>query len=147
VHLGLCSDCFAFQLFFPLGLAANIFSTQGVLPFTPNLARFTYVLLVLSVLVGMTLVVSLNWTLWFRPILDCMNIFGKRTSYYDKSPVGEQIHNSTTSPRWLEEGIVSQEIASLPTGTFWKRYSRCMHFTKSFEMETPSQKTYKDPSL
>jgi hypothetical protein len=54
------------QLFLPLSLAANIFSTQGVLPFTPNFARFTYVLFVLSVLVVVALIVSLNWASWFQ---------------------------------------------------------------------------------
>ena len=56
------------QVFYPLALAASLFSTEGVLPFTPTLASFTSVLVILTVLLGATLVVCSNWTLLFQPM-------------------------------------------------------------------------------
>jgi hypothetical protein len=42
---------------------------QGVLPFTPNLAHFAYVLLLLIILVAATLVVLFNWDACLQPIV------------------------------------------------------------------------------
>jgi hypothetical protein len=66
-----------FQLFIPPAIAANIFSTTGVLPFTPNFARFTYVLLILSVLIMVTLVILFKWELWFQSVVDHLLTAGK----------------------------------------------------------------------
>jgi hypothetical protein len=55
-----------------LVLAASLFSTQGVLPFTPNLAYFTYVLVILAVLVVATLLALFNWDSWLRPFFEQM---------------------------------------------------------------------------
>jgi hypothetical protein len=87
-------------VFFPLGLAATIFSTQGVLPFAPNLVRFTYVLFILSVLVVVTLVVLFNWGSWFQPIVERVMAelnFRKGIIYYNERLVGEEIRDA--SPR------------------------------------------------
>ena len=57
-------------MFFPLALAANLFSTTGVLPFKPNLARFTFVLLSLVVTFGSTAVVlSLRRHVKLQPMI------------------------------------------------------------------------------
>jgi hypothetical protein len=93
-------------VFFPLGLAATIFSTQGVLPFTPNLARFTGVLLILSVLVMATLVFLFNWASWIQPILKYLKGLRKTSIYYSDSlvtPAG-RIRDPSTPLRVLEEG-------------------------------------------
>jgi hypothetical protein len=82
------------QLFFPLGLAANIFSTQGVLPFTPNFARFTYLLFVLSVVVMMTLIISFNWTSWLQSIVQRF----RPTFFRSSTPSGEDLETGLLSP-------------------------------------------------
>jgi hypothetical protein len=56
-----------------LALAAAIFSTQGVLPFTPNPARFTYVLFILGVLVVASIVALYKWHSWFQLIIECIS--------------------------------------------------------------------------
>lgn len=58
------------QFFLPFLLASALFSTQGVLPFTPNIGKFIVSLIILAVLVIVTFVVLLNWESWFRPFLE-----------------------------------------------------------------------------
>ncbi|KAH7333039.1 hypothetical protein BKA65DRAFT_564042 [Rhexocercosporidium sp. MPI-PUGE-AT-0058] len=57
-------------IFFPLALAANLFSTTGVLPFTPNLATFIFVFLSLGILILATLVVLSNWRSWLHQMIE-----------------------------------------------------------------------------
>jgi uncharacterized membrane protein len=61
-----------------LVLATSIFSTQGVLPFTPNFLIFICVLVVLIILVIATLVGLFNWDMWFQPALDYITTELKR---------------------------------------------------------------------
>jgi hypothetical protein len=110
------------QLFFPLGLATAIFSTQGVLPFTPNLARFTYVLFILSVLIVVSLVVLFNWESWLQSVVDHLLTAGKlfRTAIIaeksekicDVSTLARKFRqtffrSSTSSQQDLETGLPS----------------------------------------
>jgi hypothetical protein len=57
------------QVFYPLVLATSLFSTQGVLPFTPSFVHFTYALFILTVLVVATLVALFNWDSLFQLIV------------------------------------------------------------------------------
>jgi hypothetical protein len=52
-----------------VAVASSLFSMQGVLPFTPNLVHFAYVLLLLIILVAATLVVLFNWDACLQPIV------------------------------------------------------------------------------
>ncbi|PMD47172.1 hypothetical protein L207DRAFT_627873 [Hyaloscypha variabilis F] len=57
-------------VFFPFLLASALFSTQGVLPFTPNVEKFIVSLIILAALVIVTFIVLLKWELWFQPFLE-----------------------------------------------------------------------------
>lgn len=97
------------QVTLPLGLAAAMFSTEGVLPFTPNLARFTGVIFILSILVVVTVVFLFNWASWFQPIIEYLKNFKnfrKAAIYCNEGPEEERNRDPTTSPRALEEGII-----------------------------------------
>jgi hypothetical protein len=48
-----------------------MFSTQGVLPFTPNLSRFVVVMFILGILVVVSIVALFKWHSWFRLITEC----------------------------------------------------------------------------
>lgn len=104
------------QIFYPLVLAASLFSTQGVLPFTPNLAYFTYVVVILTVLVVATLVVLFNWDLWFQPIVDYV-IALLISKINDERPGGEEIRDASTTPKALKQSFLPRKLrnASLPT--------------------------------
>jgi hypothetical protein len=89
-----------------------MFSTQGVLPFTPNLARFTGVIFILSILVVATVVFLFNWVSWFPLIIEYLKNFKnfrKATIYYNEGPVEEGNRDPTTTPRALEEGIIPND--------------------------------------
>ena len=103
------------QVFYPLVIAASLFSTQGVLPFTPNLVYFTYVLVILVILVAATLIVLFNWDSWFRPIVQQMTALNlqkviiklqgqkvKSDEDYDERLGGEGILDASTSSRTLK---------------------------------------------
>jgi hypothetical protein len=129
---GLINHFSKIQVFYPLVLATSLFSTQGVLPFTPNLAHFTYALFILAVLVVATLVALFNWDSWFQPIVDSaaavLNFLKaiiqqqgqkvKSDEDYDERPDVEEIRalerrpfpmryrNARACKQWdLEEGI------------------------------------------
>ena len=78
-------------------MATAIFSTQGVLPFTPSLERFTYVLIILVALVVVTLVVSFNWDSWFQPLVEYVTALRNATMYCHERPDREEIHDESTS--------------------------------------------------
>lgn len=65
------SDSLVNQAYLPLGLAAAMFSTQGVLPFTPNWRRFLYVLIILGILVGASIIALFKGNCWFQEIAKC----------------------------------------------------------------------------
>ncbi|KAH7403912.1 hypothetical protein BKA64DRAFT_463174 [Cadophora sp. MPI-SDFR-AT-0126] len=73
-------------IFFPLALAANLFSTTGVLPFAPNLTTFIFVFLILAILILTTLVVLSNWRSWLHQVVECNQ---RAISFYKTRFVGE----------------------------------------------------------
>jgi hypothetical protein len=84
-----------------LVLAASLFSTTGVLPFTPNLVYFIYVLLVLAILVVATLVALFNWQAWLQLVVDCIW----------KRPGGEETYlGREYSTNGLEKKILTEDI-------------------------------------
>ncbi|PVH77593.1 hypothetical protein DL98DRAFT_266351 [Cadophora sp. DSE1049] len=92
-------------IFFPLALAANLFSTTGVLPFTPNLATFIFVFLTLGILVVATLVVLSNWRSWLQQMVECNQ---KAITYYKERFDGEDA--SIVPPKFLKRAIFSRRI-------------------------------------
>lgn len=94
-------------MFFPLALAASLFSTTGVLPFTPNFARFTYVLVVLAVLAVAIPIILFNWASlvdrsvvtgrYFRNVFKLQVGRGENIDVYDKQRGKESIGKTKTS--------------------------------------------------
>jgi hypothetical protein len=104
-----------FQIFYPLALAATLFSMQGVLPFTPNLARFFSVMLILAALVAATLIVCFNWALWFQRIVNCLTIdmtfdTRKPTMDHDEGPNQEETRGKATLPRDLKRTFIPRGL-------------------------------------
>jgi hypothetical protein len=103
-------------VFYPLALAASLFSTQGVLPFKPNLAYFIYVLVILAALLVVTLIVCSNWTLWFQSIVNYLTVeltLPKTIVENDEHLGGEETRDSNTSPRALkrtQQNLLSRRL-------------------------------------
>lgn len=98
-----------FQVFYPLALAASLFSTQGVLPFKPNLPYFICVLVILAALIVATLIVCSNWTLWCQQIVSYLTVgftCRKTTVEDDDRQDGEEIRHTTASPRAAKRSIL-----------------------------------------
>ncbi|KAH6720868.1 hypothetical protein BKA61DRAFT_668764 [Leptodontidium sp. MPI-SDFR-AT-0119] len=87
-------------IFFPLALAANLFSTTGVLPFTPNLASFTIVFLSLVLAI---LVVLSNWRSWLHQMVKYNK---KAIAYYNERFDGEDA--SIIPPKVLKRAMLSR---------------------------------------
>jgi hypothetical protein len=47
-----------------------MFSTQGVLPFTPNFSRFVVVLFILGILILVNIIALFKWRSWFQLIAE-----------------------------------------------------------------------------
>jgi hypothetical protein len=61
------------QLYLPLALASNVFSTTpGVLPFTPNFGRFVLCFFLLGFLVVASILALFNWRSWIQRIVNCL---------------------------------------------------------------------------
>lgn len=97
------------QIFYPLTLNANLFSATGVLPLTPNLVHFTYVLVVLALLVGVTLAVLYKWqscVTSFSTMADCVRKtitdYRERKAKEDESR--PQASSSPSTRKWTFPG-------------------------------------------
>ena len=100
-----------------MALAANLFSTTGVLPFRPNLAKFIYVFLILGILIVATLVVLYNWRSWLHQMVECAK---KAITYYNECLGGEGIRRDARiiSPKALKRKMFSRRPrkVGLPKG-------------------------------
>lgn len=68
------------QLFIPIAVASSLFSIQGILPFAPSLAHFTYVSGILAICIVAALLAILNWSLWINQLVQYV---GKAIIYYN----------------------------------------------------------------
>ncbi|KAH9211668.1 hypothetical protein DL95DRAFT_510900 [Leptodontidium sp. 2 PMI_412] len=106
VHLGLenidarNSQQKTLTISFSLALAANLFSTTGVLPLTPNLATFTFVFLSLVLAI---LVVLSNWRSWSHQMVEYNQ---KAIAYYNEHFNGKDA--SIVPPKVLKRATHSR---------------------------------------
>lgn len=84
-----------------------------MLPFTPNLAYFIYVLVILGALLGATLIVCFNWASWSQPFVKYLRAelrFPKMTTGIDDGPVQEDIHRAIASQITLKRSLLSRRL-------------------------------------
>ncbi|KAF4632047.1 hypothetical protein G7Y89_g6081 [Cudoniella acicularis] len=82
-------------IFFPMALAANLFSAQGVLPFTSSFVKFIYGVLIIVALMVAILIVLSNWRFWLQTVVDYAQ---KLITRYNERQRGSEISCGTSVP-------------------------------------------------
>jgi len=71
--------------------------TTGVLPFTPSLKWFTYILIVLVALLVATLVVLFKWHSLTKPVVGLVEYVRKPTANDNEQPAGNEVRSDVSA--------------------------------------------------